>query len=133
MESHIYGEIQNAITREDEDLLGQAINAAVSEVSSYLNRYDVNAIFSATENQRHPLILLYTKDIAAWHFIQLANASIDLDLRERRYELATGWLTKVQAGKVTPDLPIPAPEDEDSQFGDEIRYGNARKRNRGYL
>ena len=50
--------------------------------------YDTEAIFAATGNNRNPILLLYIKDIAVWHFINLANPNVEMQLRQDRYEKA---------------------------------------------
>lgn len=134
LNSHLYSEIQTEISRNDAALMSQAIDAAIAEAEGYLSKYDQDAIFNATGVTRHPLVLLYVKDIAVWHYIQLANPNVDMALRERRYVLATDWLTKVQKGMVVPkDLPVPAPDPDMPQENNEVRYGSSRPRNNGYL
>lgn len=128
--SHIYPEAVQEIERDvsTTNKLNEAIAAAVEEVKSYLSVYDLEAIFSATGNQRNPIICLYTKDIAVWHYIQLANPVIDLELRQARYDAAIKWLTKVQNGKVAPQLPLP--EKEQGEEGEGFfKFGSNPKRN----
>ena len=50
-------------------------------------------------------MVIFIKDIAVWHFVNLCNAGTDLQLRQDRYERAIDWLKSVQKGNVTPDLP----------------------------
>ena len=59
--------------------------------------------------QREPIVLLYTKDVAVWHYIQLCNPNVDLELRRERYEKAIEFMDKVQRGRLTLNLPYPAP------------------------
>lgn len=105
IKTHLYGEKVSTITREEGDILTSAIRAAIAEVEGYLSAYDTKEIFESTGDNRNPILLLYVKDIAVWHFIQLANPNIDLQLRLERYEKAISWLDKVMRGQVMPDLP----------------------------
>lgn len=130
--THLHAEIQNEISRDDEEKMQTAIDAAVEEVSSYLSNYDRTAIFAAIDSARNPIILLYCKDVAVWHFIQLANPNVDMALRERRYELASEKLKLIQSGKMNPNLPLPLPPEPPLQSG-PVRYGNTRNQNKGYL
>lgn len=125
--THLYTELIDAVSREDETILTAAIDAAISEMKGYLADYDIAAIFSATESNRHPLLLLFAKDITIWHFINLSNPSADLELRKARYERAIEWLKGVQKGDIVPDLPRPLPPDDTQQDG-AIRYGSNPKR-----
>lgn len=104
--THLYEELVDAISRENDDIPKRAIDGAIAEVKGYLGDFNTQQIFNATGSGRHPLILIYTKDIAVWHFIVLANPNIEISFRETRYNNAIKWLTGVQARKITPDLPM---------------------------
>lgn len=131
LSTHLYGELVAAISREDEDIPQRAIDGAVYEVKGYLGDFDTDSIFSETGNDRHPLILIYTKDIAVWHFIVLANPNIEINLREKRYDNAIAWLKGVQARKITPDLPLKPTEGVSGQtgVGRVIQGSNPPRRN----
>ena len=105
LNTHLYRENIEAISREDETVVIAAIDAAVSEAKGYLSSYDTETIFSAEGAERNALLLIFVKDIAVWHFINLCNAGTELQLRQDRYERAVAWLRQVQKGEVTPDLP----------------------------
>lgn len=130
--THLYGEIQNEISRNDVTLMESAIKAAIEEVGGYLSNYDRTAIFNAIGDSRNPIILLYSKDVAVWHFIQLGNPNVEIALRERRYELAITRLLEIQKGVNVPNLPLPTVPDLPEQSG-QVRYGNARARLNGNL
>lgn len=125
IKTHLYDEIIDAITREDEDILQASIDAAVSEAKGYLGDYDVESIFTKTDSDRHPLLLIFLKDIAVWHFLNLSNPSADIELRKTRYERAIAWLKGVQKGEITPDLPLK--ESGADQEG-SIRFGSNSSR-----
>ncbi len=131
--THLYGEVVNEINRTDATLLQTAIDAAIAEARGYLTMYDLVAIFAATGSSRNPILLLYIKDIAVWHFIQLSNPSVDMHLRMDRYEKAISWFGKVQSGKTNPDLPLPA--DPTDSAGNVVsaenfmKWGGNKRRN----
>ncbi len=131
--THIDPDVQDEISPEDSGFLQDAIDAAEAEVYGYLTNYDTDAIFTATGDDRNPIILLYTKDVAVWHYIQLANPNIDIALRERRYEMAKESLTQIQTGKMVPKLPRRVESTETPQANSEVRYGSSRPRNKGFL
>ena len=81
MYTHIYQENIETICRGDEAVMLSAIDAAIEEASGYLTKYDTQTIFSATGSARNAILLLFVKDIAAWHFVNLCNAGVDLELR----------------------------------------------------
>lgn len=113
IKTHLYGEQVEAISGDDEDLLTAAIDGAVAEAKGYLHQFDKDAIFGATEGDRNALLLIFVKDIAVWHFINLANPGVDYKARQDRYNRAIAWLKSVQAGEVVPDLPAAAASDDD--------------------
>lgn len=136
LNTHLYGELVNEITRNDDQIAQMAIDAGTAEVKGYLSDYDVEAIFSKTGDERNPLILTFIKDVAAWHLVCLANPNIDLELREKRYDNAIKWLKGVQKGAIVPDLPLPeTPVDDQGnpiiQEG-KFRWGSNRKREEHY-
>lgn len=130
--THLYGEIVNEISRNDTSKSQDAIDAAIDEAKSYLSDYDVATVFAATGNNRNKILLLFLKDIAVWHFIQLANPNVDMQLRLDRYEKAIAWLNKVQKGDAVPNLPIvPIPEGN-TEATNFIAYGGNTKRELNY-
>lgn len=130
LNTHLYGEVIQEIERDqlNSPKLSEAIKAGIAEVKSYLTQFDIDAIFSATGDNRNPIILLYAKDISVWHFIQLANPNVELELRKVRYETAVKFLDKVQSGKAVPDLPHKA-ADAEGTGNTIIKWGSNPKRN----
>ena len=101
--THIYSEIIAAIDRDDEDLLDDAIATAEGIAKSYLSRFNITTLFSAAGSDRDPVLLMYCKDMAVWHFCVLANPSISLEHIRDRNDDAIKELGKMQSGKVVPD------------------------------
>lgn len=132
LETHLYGEVIAAINRADETKAETAIKAATAEAIGYLTAYDTEAIFTATGDNRNPILLLYIKDVAVWHFIQLSNPAVDMELRQTRYEKALKWFEKVQAGKTNPSLPLPAPPADGSSAENFLRFGGIAKRSNNF-
>lgn len=129
LQSHLYGEVISEISRDDESKADDAIAAAVEEARSYLGTYDTDAIFNAAGSDRNPIVLLYVKDIAVWHFIQLANPSVDMQLRQDRYEKAIHFFEKIQSGKANPNLPYPAAPVDGTPVETWMKWGSNTKRN----
>nr|DAW46659.1 MAG TPA: head to tail adaptor [Caudoviricetes sp.] len=111
LKTHLREEATGLITRGDEAITAAAIDSAIAEMKSYLNDYDLSAIFAATGEDRHPLLLTFAKDIAVYHLINLCNYGSGYERRKERYEQAVAWLKSVQKGFVTPDLPRKASGD----------------------
>ena len=130
--SAIYGYQVDQITEGNDDLVLQAIGAAIQEVGGYLagaSSYDVAAIFATTGGQRNPLILTHTVTVAKWYLVELCNADIIYEQAKERYDRAVSWLIKLSKGDVTlgnlPTIPIDDQESELDSFG----YGSRVKFN----
>ena len=131
--SHIKAEVIDFITESDDTVVGEAIAAAIEEAKGYLSDYDIDTIFTATGTDRNPIVLLYTKDIAVWHFINLANPNIEISFRETRYNLAIEWLEKVQSRKTNPAIPLRPSLPDGSPFQwDMVRAGSNTARRGSY-
>lgn len=134
------------IVDDDSDIITMSISAAIMEVKSYLNpgdqvgfrdgrkRYDVKAIFTATETNRNPLILELTKSIAVYYITRRANVDVMQEEIRKRYDRAIDWLEKVSAtgkydGKVplNADLPILPPLDAEADQSFPFRSGSREK------
>lgn len=105
LETHLRGEVIDLISRADQTIVEAAIDGAISEVKGYLSSYDTDMIFKAEGDKRHALMLIFTKDVAVWHFINLCSAANNYEKREGRYKRACEWLKGVQRGDISPDLP----------------------------
>ena len=110
--THMYPELIDAISREDDEVLMDAIASAEGQAMGYLSRFDTDFLFGAEEGDRDPTLLMHVKDIAVWHFIALANASTDMELRKTRYDDALRWLKDIQSGKVVPKWKLAETEQE---------------------
>lgn len=137
LSTHLYGEQVEVISRGNDAVLTAAIDGAIAEIKSYLGGYDTEAIFGAEGAKRHPLLLIFAKDIAVWHFFVLANAGSDLELREKRYNDAKAWLKAVQKGDLSPDLPIKGGDGSTDGSGSSkpigiYLHGSNSKRNQHY-
>lgn len=135
LHTHLHDEIVETITRGDSTIAEAAIDAAIQEARGYLTRFDTGRIFAATGSKRNQLLLIFVKDIAVWHLINLCNAGSDLELREKRYNRAVDWLKAVQKGNASPDLPERDPEDGKPDKNNPlgiIAYGSNPKRVQHY-
>ena len=131
--THLYDEVVTEISRDDLTKLQTAINAAIAEAKGYLKAFDADAIFSVIGDDRNPILLLYVKDIAVWHFIVISNPAVEWQARKDRYDMAIKWLEKVQSGKTNPDLPLPPDPVDDAgnvQSAENfVKWGGNKKRN----
>lgn len=133
MRTHLYKENIDIIARDDKTIVAAAIDAAIEEASGYLSSYDRERIFAAVGDKRNALLLIFVKDIAVWHFVNLCNAGTDLQLRQDRYERAVAWLRSVQKSETKPNLPLAeGAEGESIPAVGEYIYGSNPKRYQHY-
>lgn len=117
--THLKDYVIEAISDNDEEILADAIARATVEATGYLGRYDTDAIFATTgdDRKKYADLIGYIKDIAKWHFINLANLLTDWDVAKENYRNAITELGKIQAGKVSPKgWPYPEAETTDTTF-----------------
>lgn len=127
MKTHLYAENVKIIQRDDETILTAAIQGALVEAKGYLKAYDLDKVFGAVGDERNPLLLIWIKDLATWHFLVLCNAGHELSLREKRYNQAIAWFRGVQKGDIDPDLPTKEDENGGNATG-IIKFGSNPKR-----
>lgn len=111
--THLYTELINKISRDNDAVLDNAITAAIGEAKAYLARFDIDDLFNQPEADRDATLCMFLKDMAVWHFIPVANPNIDVEYRRDRYKDAISWLNKIQAGKLTPTTWVLANEQEE--------------------
>lgn len=113
--------------RGDDNILEIVENQAVSEMKSYLSgRYDVDAIFSATGEDRHDLVLMFAKDIAIYHLCSIREGLMT-QTRIDRYERAIDWLKDVQKGELVVEG-LPRLQNEDQAARSEYLMKSNPKR-----
>jgi hypothetical protein len=108
LKTHLYSEKVTAISRADDAIVNEAIDNALSEVKSFLGRFDVKALFgdpvadtAATVTDKY--LNRMVKDVAVWHFVSLANVGIDLTVIRTRYDDTLKTLRRIQEVQQTPD------------------------------
>lgn len=130
LKTHIYPEITALITRSDDAIINKAIANAEGEARSYLNRFNVQAMFVESFNNEHLKGLV--KDIACWHLIKLANPNVNLELFRTAYEDAIKFLDKVSRGYADPEWPLK--DDPNTAFDESghISWSSNTKRKNHY-
>jgi phage gp36-like protein len=127
LKTHMNVDNIDVITGDDDTITTSAIDGAVAEMKSYLGSYDADAIFATSGTSRNALLLIFVKDIAVWHLINLSNYQADFETRQKRYDRAIAWLKDVQKGNVTPDLPVTTVESNS-----KVTWGSNPKREQHY-
>ena len=126
--THLGAEQIEAISDGDSTMLQAAIDAAIVEAKGYLSAFDIEAELFKTGTARNPLLIIFIKDIAVWHFINICNVNTSMELRQDRYERSIAWLRAVQKGEVKPNI-SELPTDEQAAI---ITYSSNQKRNNHY-
>lgn len=100
------------ISQVSENNRRQAEEEAIEEIASYLRpKYDTEAIFEATGDERNSYIVMIACDIALYHLSASLPQKMGTEVRKERYDRAIKWLEGVQAGKIVPDLPLATDEE----------------------
>lgn len=95
---------KDSAAQEDAAVIEICEDRAVSEIRSYMSKtYDCNKIFSASDSERHPLILMMAIDISVYHLFCLHNPYKMSQIRKDRYDRAIDWLKAVATGNITID------------------------------
>jgi phage gp36-like protein len=112
-DARIHREILDALVRNDESIIEIIEDQSISLMRSYLNsRYDCNAIFSATGNERNGLILMMALDITVYNIFSVHNPQKISQITKDRYDRAMEWLRQVNKGQTNIDgAPLLSPEE----------------------
>nr|DAI46028.1 MAG TPA: head to tail adaptor [Caudoviricetes sp.] len=108
-DASIHKEILDSLLRQgtadyDPQIVEICEDRAIAEMRSYLNKkYDCDSIFSARDNDRHTLVLMFAIDIAIFHIFCQHNPYKMSKIRQDRYDRAVEWLKGVMRGDVTID------------------------------
>lgn len=122
-------ELVEKAARGDENILEIVENQAISEMKSYLSgRYDVEAIFSATGEKRHELILMFAKDITVYHLCSIREGLMT-QTRIDRYNRALEWLKGVQKGELVVDGLPRLPEEDSAARSEYLMKSNTKRVN----
>ena len=112
-DASVHREILDALVRDDETLVEICEDRAIAEMRGYLSkRYDCNAIFSASGEERNQLILMMVIDIAVYHIFCIHNPQKLSQVRKDRYERAVEWMKAVANEEVSIDGAPLLPEED---------------------
>lgn len=110
------------IALSDEGVKQEAIDAAVSEVRSYLSgRFDCDKIFAA--EVMDVLVARHVKIIAVKNLLILSNVDTITSMFGEYYKAAIEWLKQAARGQVSPDLPTK----EGEVIPGSIMFGSMKK------
>lgn len=144
LKNNIYNYQVDQITEGDTAIVLQAMAAAEQELKSYLQGnhkkeyldgrflYDIDAIFSATGDDRNAMLLNCAINIAKWNIVDLCNVDILYEQAKERYDRAIAWLKDLASGKVNlSDLPKIKRNENDAEnkasgfvYGSRIKFNH---------
>jgi hypothetical protein len=99
--SHIYADLITEIVRGNDDIVDKAIKTAIAEVKAYLNKYDLEKLFSDQVDDEN--LKDKVKDVACWKLLKLANPNINIDFFKILYDDAIKFFTSIMKGQCEPD------------------------------
>lgn len=130
--SHIYPELLDEIVRDNNELVIQAMNAAIQETKLYLSKYDVVALLGNDEQSatvKDALLEQIVKTITCWNIVQLAHTGLSYDAQMRHYEQAIKTLMHIKEGTLLPNWPYATTSSETLLKQNPIGWNSAPKRN----
>lgn len=127
-DASIHAEILDAVTRSDSSIVEICEDRAIAEMKSYLqSRYDCDALFSATGDDRNQLVLMMAIDISLYHIFCAHNPQKLSQMRVDRYNRAIEWLKKVSESKLSiADAPL-LPDDRLSENATSLMTSNPKR------
>ena len=142
--SVIYAYQVDQITESNDDLVAQALGAAIEEAKSYLTAnvnslktfdgriiYDVEVIFNQIGLDRNSLILQHCLTLAKFHIAVLCNADFIYEQAKERYDRAIDWFTKLAKGTVVLTS-LPRINIEETEDRNPFSSGSRTKFNHDY-
>ena len=130
--THLYAEVIDLITHSDDTVLSTIVAASVGLMKSYLNRYDLTALFgTATADPTFPdeYLKSLAKDIVAYKLALIANPNINIAVLRQGYEDAVDGLKAIMKGGGDPTWPLkpndPATPNDDAGL---FEYNSSTKR-----
>lgn len=129
-DASIHREILDAITREDETVIKICENRAIKQMRSYMSgRYNCDAVFSASGEERDDLVLMMAIDITVYHLFCMGNPQKLSQMRKDRYDRAMEWLSMVRKGDISAEgLPLAEQTPEEKQTHSPYQMRSNRKR-----
>lgn len=141
LETELYPEVIEEITRASDDEKNTQIKAAEDFAKGFLFKYDLKALFgtsttAATVDDEG--LKKCIKIITAYFLVRKSNPSVGIDLFRDDYMMMIGtkqepgWLYEIRNGDINPDWPYKTddpdtPEDESKQ-NDDVYWTSTKKR-----
>lgn len=103
-----------------------AERAALEQIAGYTrHRYDMRKSFDMTGDDRNPMLVQCAVNITLWLMVHRLPQSMGHETRECLYKDSIKWLSDIQAGKASPDLPTYISEDgTDTDTANPVKWGS---------
>jgi phage gp36-like protein len=134
LKTHMYEEVVNEITRNDDSIIEDAIDTALDEIKGWCSKYNIDTYLATiTPSNRNKKLLSVAKDLSAWYLLHLCNVTIDYDKWKDLYDAGVMWLSQVQKGNIVLNLPLATiPGTSPAQNVNPIKWSSNTKRNNHY-
>ena len=117
----------DVVQQADATIREQAEKTAVEHVKGYLRgRYNVDAIFSATGENRNAELIEKMIDLVLYNLYSSQPGRMMTEIRVERKKDADKWLLDVQKGTSQPDFPT-IDTDTETDIGNPIKFGGNKK------
>jgi hypothetical protein len=106
LQTNMYAEVIEEITRADAGITELAIATAIQEAKTYLARYNLVALFGTDTTEpeiEDQYLKTLVKDITCWRLIRLCNTAVDYSVFRTAYLDAIAALTAIMKGQAQPD------------------------------
>ena len=104
--TRLYAEIVEEISRGDNAVVQQCLDAATGEARLYLSRFDTDALLGTETlppTVPDPLLEQLVTAIACWNLVQLADAGAGYNEQQQAYKSAVATLSQIKNGILVPD------------------------------
>jgi len=126
-DASIHSDILEAVTRGDQRTVEVCQNRAIQEMRGYISaRYDCDAIFGATGENRIDLVVMYCLDITIYHTLTVHNPQKISQIRKDRFEEAKTWLQGVRDGIINIEG-APMVEEKEESYPYQMRSNPKRR------
>lgn len=133
LKTHMYEDVVNEITRNDDSIIEDAIDTAIDEIKGFLvAKYNITSYLNTiSPSNRNKKLLAVAKDLSAWYLIHLCNVTIDYAKWRELYDDGVMYLSRVQKGAIVlNDLPtVTIPGTSPAQPQSPIKWASNSKRN----
>jgi hypothetical protein len=136
LQSNLYPEVIDEITRGDETIAERAIASAVCEAKMYLSKYDLLKLFGGAHADPvvdDAYLKSLVKSIACWHLLLLCGTGTDYQTFRTAYTDSVAALKSIMSGQARPEgWPYAVAAEEELPDGNAVSWQSNKRRNNFY-